>query len=89
MPTSHAVLRRLLAADGDVVSRGELLQVLPGGSLDEHAVETAVARLRAALPDKALGGDRREAGLPPGVTPRHTPWDAYAAGLSTAPTARR
>ena len=76
-------------ADGDVVSRGELLQVLPGGSLDEHAVETAVARLRAALPDKALGGDRREAGLPPGVTPRHTPWDAYAAGLSTAPTARR
>jgi len=66
MPTSHAVLRRLLAPDGDVV-----------------------ARLRAALPDKALGGDRREAGLPPGVTPRHTPWDAYAAGLSTAPTARR
>ena len=66
MPASHAVLRRLLAADGDVV-----------------------ARLRATLPDKALGGDRREAGLPPGVTPRHTPWDAYAAGLSTAPTARR
>ena len=66
MPASHAVLRRLLAPDGDVV-----------------------ARLRAALPDKALGGDRREAGLPPGVTPRHTPWDAYAAGLSTAPTARR
>ncbi|MBM7368455.1 uroporphyrinogen-III synthase [Gordonia hydrophobica] len=47
-----AANRRLLAAlggdaPGAVVSRSELLRVL--GSDDEHAVETAIARLRAAL----------------------------------------
>jgi uroporphyrinogen-III synthase len=43
-----AVLRALVAAAGRVLTRGELLAELPRGS-DEHAVEMAVARLRAAL----------------------------------------
>jgi uroporphyrinogen-III synthase len=43
-----AVLRALVDAQGRVLSRSELLAVLPRGS-DEHAVEMAVARLRAAL----------------------------------------
>lgn len=43
-----AVLRALAAAGGRVLSRAELLSVLPRGA-DEHAVEMAVARLRSAL----------------------------------------
>jgi uroporphyrinogen-III synthase len=43
-----AVLRALAAAKGRVLSRAELLTVLPRGS-DEHAVEMTVARLRSAL----------------------------------------
>jgi uroporphyrinogen-III synthase len=43
-----AILRALATADGRVLSRAELLCALPRGS-DEHAVEMAVARLRAAL----------------------------------------
>ena len=43
-----AVLRALAAAGGRVLSRAELLATLPRGS-DEHAVEMAVTRLRAAL----------------------------------------
>jgi uroporphyrinogen-III synthase len=43
-----AVLRALAAARGRVLSRAELLAVLPRGS-DEHAVEMTVARLRSAL----------------------------------------
>ncbi|NEC29782.1 uroporphyrinogen-III synthase, partial [Streptomyces sp. SID8111] len=34
---------------GWVVARGDLLRALPGAGRDEHAVETAMARLRAAL----------------------------------------
>ncbi|MZE75621.1 uroporphyrinogen-III synthase, partial [Streptomyces sp. SID5475] len=34
---------------GWVVSRAELLRALPGAGRDEHAVETAMARLRTAL----------------------------------------
>jgi uroporphyrinogen-III synthase len=48
-PAGMALLRRLLAGAGRVVSREELLAQLPGGSDDTHAVETAMARLRAAL----------------------------------------
>jgi uroporphyrinogen-III synthase len=44
-----ALLRRLMANPGWVVSREELLLQLPGGGGDTHAVETAVARLRSAL----------------------------------------
>jgi len=43
-----AVLRALVDARGRVLSRAELLAALPRGC-DEHAVEMAVARLRAAL----------------------------------------
>ncbi|MFP8964365.1 winged helix-turn-helix domain-containing protein, partial [Streptomyces nanhaiensis] len=42
-------LRALARRPGWVVSRAELLRALPGAGRDEHAVETAVARLRSAL----------------------------------------
>ena len=43
-----AVLRALAQAHGRVLSRAELLAALPRGC-DEHAVEMAITRLRAAL----------------------------------------
>jgi uroporphyrinogen-III synthase len=43
-----AVLRALAVAQGRVLSRSELLASLPRGC-DEHAVEMAITRLRAAL----------------------------------------
>jgi uroporphyrinogen-III synthase len=48
-PAGMALLRTLAHRPGRVVSRAELLRALPGGSGDEHAVETAMARLRSAL----------------------------------------
>jgi uroporphyrinogen-III synthase len=48
-PAGMSLLRCLLANPGRVVSRDELLAVLPGGGGDTHAVETAMARLRSAL----------------------------------------
>jgi uroporphyrinogen-III synthase len=48
-PAAMALLRRLMANPGWVVSREELLAQLPGGGGDTHAVETAMARLRSAL----------------------------------------
>jgi uroporphyrinogen-III synthase len=47
-PAPMAVFRALAAAPGRVLSRGALLRTLPRGA-DEHAVEMAVARLRAGL----------------------------------------
>jgi uroporphyrinogen-III synthase len=47
-PAPMAVLRVLADRPGRVVSRPVLLAALPGAG-DEHAVETAVARLRSAL----------------------------------------
>ena len=47
-PAPMAVLRALAGAHGRVLSRAALLQALPRGA-DEHAVEMAVARLRAGL----------------------------------------
>jgi uroporphyrinogen-III synthase len=47
-PAPMAVLRALAAGRGRVVSRKALLAALPAGG-EEHAVETAVARLRTAL----------------------------------------
>jgi uroporphyrinogen-III synthase len=44
-----ALLRLLAARPGRVVPRAEMLAAMPAASDDEHAVETAVARLRAAL----------------------------------------
>ncbi|MET7637640.1 uroporphyrinogen-III synthase [Streptomyces sp. NPDC005438] len=48
-PAGMALLRALAHRPGWVVSRAELLRALPGGGTDEHAVETAMARLRAGL----------------------------------------
>jgi uroporphyrinogen-III synthase len=47
-PAPMAVLRALAATPGRVLSRAALLKALPRGA-DEHAVEMAVARLRAGL----------------------------------------
>jgi uroporphyrinogen-III synthase len=48
-PTPMALLRLLVARPGRVVPRAEMLSAMPAAGGDEHAVETAVARLRAAL----------------------------------------
>ncbi|MFF7237448.1 uroporphyrinogen-III synthase [Streptomyces collinus] len=48
-PAGMSLLRALARRPGWVVSRAELLRALPGSGRDEHAVETAMARLRTAL----------------------------------------
>jgi uroporphyrinogen-III synthase len=48
-PTPMALLRLLTAHPDQVLPRAQLLSVMPMARDDEHAVETAVARLRAAL----------------------------------------
>ena len=50
-PAPMALLRALARCPGRVVPRAALLAVLPGGGDNEHAVESAVARLRATLGD--------------------------------------
>lgn len=52
-PAPMAVLRALAGVAGKVRSRASLLPALPRGA-DEHAVEMAVARLRAGLGDAAI-----------------------------------
>jgi len=53
-PALMAVMTTLAAQPGRVVSRRELLAALPGAGTDEHAVEMAVTRLRAALGDPTI-----------------------------------
>ncbi|MFF7476344.1 uroporphyrinogen-III synthase [Streptomyces sp. NPDC008092] len=48
-PAGMSLLRALSRRPGWVVARAELLRALPGAGRDEHAVETAMARLRTAL----------------------------------------
>ncbi|MGI5426202.1 uroporphyrinogen-III synthase [Streptomyces sp. CA-179760] len=48
-PAGMALLRALSRRPGWVVARADLLRALPGAGRDEHAVETAMARLRTAL----------------------------------------
>ncbi len=48
-PAGMVLLRALARRPGAVRTRSELLALLPGGGADEHAVEAAVGRLRAAL----------------------------------------
>jgi uroporphyrinogen-III synthase len=48
-PGPMAMLRALARHPGWVVLRADLLAELPGGGADEHAVETAIARLRSSL----------------------------------------
>ncbi|SNR39530.1 uroporphyrinogen-III synthase [Haloechinothrix alba] len=52
-PAPMAVLRALAGTPGVVVSRRDLLASLPNGG-EEHAVETAVGRLRTALGDPRI-----------------------------------
>src|SRR5215475_14835318 len=51
---SMALLGRLAARPGQVVPRRELLNLTPGETGDEHSVEVAVGRLRAALGDPRI-----------------------------------
>jgi uroporphyrinogen-III synthase len=53
-PTGMALLREMARRPGVVVARADLLRALPGQTGDEHAVEMAVARLRAALGEPRL-----------------------------------
>jgi uroporphyrinogen-III synthase len=54
-PAPAAVLQALVANPGDVIPRRALLTMLPSGTAgSEHAVEMAVARLRAALGTRAV-----------------------------------
>ncbi|MFD6322810.1 uroporphyrinogen-III synthase [Streptomyces sp. NPDC058442] len=48
-PAGMSLLRALARRPGRVVARADLLRALPGAGRDEHAVETAMARLRTAL----------------------------------------
>ncbi|MBL1087145.1 uroporphyrinogen-III synthase [Streptomyces actinomycinicus] len=48
-PAGMSLLRTLARRPGWVVARADLLRALPGAGRDEHAVETAMARLRTAL----------------------------------------
>ncbi|HEY9289832.1 MAG TPA: uroporphyrinogen-III synthase [Microlunatus sp.] len=47
-PTGAMILKTLIKADGSVVGKERLRELLPGGS-DDHALEVAVGRLRSAL----------------------------------------
>lgn len=53
-PSGMAILRALAQQPGAVVSRDNLLRVLPGNSSDPHAVDTAMLRLRTTLGDKKI-----------------------------------
>ncbi|SCF96938.1 uroporphyrinogen-III synthase [Streptomyces sp. Ncost-T10-10d] len=48
-PAGMALLHTLARRPGWVVARADLLRALPGSGTDEHAVETAMARLRSSL----------------------------------------
>lgn len=48
-PAGMSLMHSLARRPGWVVSRADLLRALPGAGRDEHAVETAMARLRSAL----------------------------------------
>ena len=53
-PSGLSVLHLLVDAKGDVVTRSEVLEVLPGDSGSGHAVEVAVGRLREAIGDRRV-----------------------------------
>ncbi|MDT7579045.1 MAG: uroporphyrinogen-III synthase, partial [Pseudonocardiales bacterium] len=48
-PNGMTLLRALARRPGRGGARADLLAALPGNGNDQHAVETAMARLRAAL----------------------------------------
>src|SRR5574337_56372 len=53
-PAEMALLRALAQHPGTVVARERLLEALPGNQRSDHAVDTAVLRLRKALGDKNI-----------------------------------
>lgn len=53
-PSGLSLLRALARVPGDVVSREKLLSLLPGGSQRKHALDVAMARLRAAVGAEAI-----------------------------------
>lgn len=53
-PAPMTVLRELARRPGVVVSRQQLLDALPGGGREQHAVEMAVNRIRAVLGAKLV-----------------------------------
>ncbi|CAM5594219.1 hypothetical protein SMICM304S_07343 [Streptomyces microflavus] len=87
-PAGMALLHTLARRPGWVVARADLLRALPGSGTDEHAVETAMARLRAAGGAPA-DPDRRQTRLPAvagpdrGARRGHAEWGP----LPTAPDA--
>jgi uroporphyrinogen-III synthase len=52
--TPMALLRELAVRPGHVLSRDDLVRLLPGENCDGHAVEVAIGRLRTALGDPAV-----------------------------------
>jgi uroporphyrinogen-III synthase len=52
--TGVALLRKLAEHPGRVVARADLLNALPGGGADGHAVEVAIGRLRSCLDDPRI-----------------------------------
>ncbi|REY34902.1 uroporphyrinogen-III synthase, partial [Mycobacterium tuberculosis] len=70
-PSGMAILRALVHRPGGVVSRGDLLRVLPGDGSDTHAVDTAVLRLRTALGDKNIVATVVKRGYRLAVDSRH------------------
>jgi uroporphyrinogen-III synthase len=52
--TGVALLRKLAEQPGRVVGRSDLLNALPGGGSDGHAVEVAIGRLRSCLDDPRI-----------------------------------
>ncbi|GAA2755776.1 uroporphyrinogen-III synthase [Actinopolymorpha rutila] len=67
-PAPMAVLRALVERPGRVVSRADLLRTLPR-SADGHAVEMAIARLRARLGDSHIVGTVTKRGYRLAVDP--------------------
>ena len=81
-PAGMALLRALWREPGRVVARAELLRVLPGAGVDEHAVETAMTRLRAALGHPELIRTVVKRGY-------RLAWDQHAEGDAATPPPTR
>jgi uroporphyrinogen-III synthase len=78
-PAGMALLRALAKRPGWVVPRAELLRALPGSGNDEHAVETAMARLRSALGAPSLVATVVKRGYRLALDPVADPGEKYGA----------
>jgi uroporphyrinogen-III synthase len=79
-PAGMALLRTLARRPGWVVPRAELLRALPGSGDDEHAVETAMARLRVSLGTPRLIATVVKRGYRLSVDPVADPGEKYGDG---------